>query len=265
MAGRPFVARLIVVAFGRFDHLDEKSILVFCAGTFILSFRLVACPFPLLSRETTEHSSRPLPRPRMVQFGGSLEHLLGVCGSCCIPRRVSFCHDDILFARPTPQRKPLLRTWDRGGRRGIVDIPPGVRALASRSHLSPLDQPFGSAGLLQVSHLGFSRRGDSGDLLPGLQRWRWYLRAGRGQARMFSHVRPVPSRRVTSVSCRSSRERDSEIGLVNPTSIPWVRRVSRDCDLCDCVLRCGSIPTRATTARQPPSAAPSSPPRSCLT
>ena len=45
VAGRPFVARLIVVAFGRFDHLDEKSILVFCAGTFILSFLLLLVLF----------------------------------------------------------------------------------------------------------------------------------------------------------------------------------------------------------------------------
>ncbi len=38
VAGHPFVARLIVVAFGVFDHLNEKSIVVFCAGTFIISF-----------------------------------------------------------------------------------------------------------------------------------------------------------------------------------------------------------------------------------
>jgi hypothetical protein len=38
VAGRPFIPRLIVIGFGRFDHLNEKSIVVFCAGTFIVSF-----------------------------------------------------------------------------------------------------------------------------------------------------------------------------------------------------------------------------------
>ena len=45
VAGRPFVTRLVVLFFGTFDHLNEKSITLFSAGTFIASFFLLLFPF----------------------------------------------------------------------------------------------------------------------------------------------------------------------------------------------------------------------------
>jgi hypothetical protein len=45
VAGRPFVARLFIVAFGLFDHLNEKSIILFSAATFVASFCLLLLPF----------------------------------------------------------------------------------------------------------------------------------------------------------------------------------------------------------------------------
>jgi hypothetical protein len=45
VAGRPFVTRLIVVAFGALDHLNEKAIILFSAFTFIASFVLMLLSF----------------------------------------------------------------------------------------------------------------------------------------------------------------------------------------------------------------------------
>jgi hypothetical protein len=45
VAGRPFVARLLVVTFGLIDHLNERAVIVFSAGLFVASFLLLLVLF----------------------------------------------------------------------------------------------------------------------------------------------------------------------------------------------------------------------------